>query len=213
MQKLYYWVRKSTSNPDTSLFYDLKLKLNFDYKKAFTTKELEKIGEDTFLMEPTAIEHLVTALLLNLRVYNSKKTLALLHFIIKKLKLESSAIIYSKMGHYDWDQFFMPKTKYKSEEERNFYLFIKNYWKYLLSISFYTNIYKEDTFDREQELHKHLTSPKGQTPEKIQISESKISQKQKDRLELLSQGIFALIQVIEGISKLRSLSKNASDIG
>jgi hypothetical protein len=107
-------VRKSTSNPENSLFYDLKLKLNFDYKKVFTSKELEKIENDTFLMEPIAIENLVTALLLNLRVYNSKKTLALLHFLIKKLKLESSAIIYAKMCDYDWAQFFTPKPKYKS---------------------------------------------------------------------------------------------------
>jgi hypothetical protein len=186
MQKLYYWVRKSTSNPENSLFYDLKLKLNFDYKKVFTSKELEKIENDTFLMEPIAIENLVTALLLNLRVYNSKKTLALLHFLIKKLKLESSAIIYAKMCDYDWAQFFTPKPKYKSEEELNFYLFIKTYWKYLLSISFYTNIYKESTFDREQELHKNLTNPIGpigQTPQKTPIFDPKIPQKQKNRVE------------------------------
>ena len=75
MQKLYYWIRKSISNEENSLFYDIKLKLNFDYSKAFTQKELEKIENDTFLMDSTIIESLTDDILNNMKVYNSKKSM------------------------------------------------------------------------------------------------------------------------------------------
>ena len=66
MQKLYYWIGKSLAKDPC--MYDIKNKLNAQYNTAFRQKELEKIENDTFLMEKCVQEQWFLDILLNMKV-------------------------------------------------------------------------------------------------------------------------------------------------
>lgn len=88
MQKLYYWLGKSLAK-DRSM-YDIKHKLNNHCTKAFTQKELDKIESETFLMDKCAQEQWFLDILINMKVQSSKKTLGLLHYLIKALPIKTN---------------------------------------------------------------------------------------------------------------------------
>lgn len=186
LSKIYHWVRQSVLADQSDFLHDLTLKLNYEPDKSFSPQELSKIETDAFLADPKSIPPLISDILSNLRVYNSKKTLTLLHFLIRKLPLQATPPLYQKMATYPLDPYLTPPKIFATTDERNFFAFIKAYYKYLLSLTFHAKIYKEDA------------------------NLSNFCQEEK--VELLSQALFCLLGVIEGLSKLDSLSIDFEDM-
>ena len=74
LSKIYHWVRQSVLADQSDFLHDLTLKLNYSPDKSFSPSELSTIETSASLPDPNP--PLFTDILQNLRVYNSKKTLA-----------------------------------------------------------------------------------------------------------------------------------------
>lgn len=99
---------------------------------------------------------------------------------------------------------------FTSNDQKYFYEFIKAYYKYLLSLTFHVKIYKADLFNDTDLVRLQVESAQ---PENLQGEEIEIFSKdsQKEKVELWSQALFCLLGVIEGLSKLDSLSMDMED--
>lgn len=212
MQKLYYWLRKSVSKDQN--FYDIKYKLNSECNKGFTQKELEKIENDTFIMEKPLQEQQFDEILINLKAFNGKKTLGLIHFLIKAMPIKSNMTIYEKIKKYDLSLYFK-KEKYESNEEKNLFSFINKYMQYLVSISFHSNIYKEELFKIELDFFNNVQNRNYDSSDKFKTEIFKndpIFVMDHEKHELISQALYQIVNTIEDQSKLESISMTKDKI-
>lgn len=138
-----------------------------------------------------------------MKQYNAKKSLVLLHFLIKKLPIKIDTIIYEKMAAYDLNLHFK-KKKYKSKEEKSFFDFILRYWKYLLSISYYTNIYKEEIYERDKKILEQGNIDNAFEKEMNTQKNVFAINDNLEKFELFSQSLYMLIGTIEELSKLKA---------
>lgn len=143
LKNLYVWVRKNFKPRFKTIQQEISFQLSYEYQCSLTTKQLEYYSNEIFMMSTENIVHLVQTIQKVLRPYNSKQALVLLHHIIKKSKYKDNQSIYEHMIKYDLNLFFH-KQKYKSLKEKSFFEFINAYWKYLLSLTFWANFYKEE---------------------------------------------------------------------
>lgn len=107
------------------------------------------------------------------------------------------------------------KEKFDSNEQKNMFSFINKYMQYLISISFYSNIYKEETFNTEKDFFNNIENL-------IEAKNIKISQDtfkndpifvmDTEKLELLCQALYNIVDIFADFSKLESISLTKEEI-
>ena len=87
--------------------------------------------------------------------------------------------------------------------------------QYLISIAFYSNIYKEEIFNAEKDFFNNIENiiyEKKKKNSQDVFENDPIFVMDTEKLELLSQALYQIVSIIEDFSKLESISITKEEI-